>query len=197
MVILILIFSDGLIPIDSLPFLVSWMATIDPLYHLVRCGLIIEFFGEIYPRTLAEHEEEFCEVYHEHMDKIEITPEKEEEIDALCATQLSYRYVFEAVDLDPNDEGVLYIYWGYILVICVAVRILSVMLLVIINHDGFGWISKQIKQRGCCIGEDEDDDFGEISLEFNDEESDLSDDTQPDVNHEEVHIIRDVDRDNH
>lgn len=59
----LLMFSDGIVPIDSLPVFVSWLANVDPMYYLFRCFMIIEFDGVTYPRTLTEEDQYVCDRY--------------------------------------------------------------------------------------------------------------------------------------
>lgn len=162
----ILIFSDGLIPVDTLPGAISWMSKLDPLYHLLRASFVIEFFDEIYPGREGEG--------------------------------ISYRVFFAEKDMDPDDEGALQRSWIYTVILCVFLRIFAVILLVVINHDGFGWLSKQIKKKLLGIEEKEEDDFDRMSMEYYDEEYDYYDDSYDEdgidesdpMIHEEVHINR-------
>merc|ERR1711971_948987 len=59
----LLVFSDGMVSVKSLPAIVQWMAFVDPLYFLLRCFYIIEFSGVSYPTSWNDDQAEICQEY--------------------------------------------------------------------------------------------------------------------------------------
>jgi len=273
----LLIFSDGMVNLNNLPESIRWLASIDPLYYIIRCFYIIEFEGAVYFRDISSEERELCETwdsmqeesydecvvavyemlndynYSIKVDNVTLPPQFNSSFDpnnpgdlpgfqpskstqTLIPTQAyteppilvptaptatsapttpttaaptsasiltptispsmlwlsttqdemmtmnvtndtkrtpeeachdivtpsaennltmhlfcngkidAQRSLFDRKDLDPDD---LALYWVYILLICVVMRILSIILLVVINNNGFSWLSKQIKHVFC------------------------------------------------
>merc|ERR1719206_1251943 len=112
----LLIFSDTFIELDDFgdddSFAVK-LAALDPLYWMTRAMYIIEFVGVTYAVT-------------------ECSVEK-----WIPATRFFAMKVTPPIDVDD-----LSLYWLYTLIICVVIRVLSVLILMVINMDGFSWLKQ-------------------------------------------------------
>ena len=73
--------------------------------------------------------------------------DEEEKVQLLCTTEITDDLIFDALGIDPRD----FWYWvGAVVVICVAMRVLSIVLLVVIGKDGFSWLKTRLKKWMCC-----------------------------------------------
>ena len=64
----ILIFSDSLIALETIPNILLWLVYLNPLYYLLRSLYIIEFDGVTYPRILDEDDEQICSAYEDYQN---------------------------------------------------------------------------------------------------------------------------------
>jgi len=178
----LLLFCDALIAIKTMPAAVRWMASLDPLYHILRSLYIIEFTDANYPFTPSSEFVDACNSVRDLTSQYKTEQAsnstfvsaignyssdsefkaKINEIDDKCSfpKTIDSRHVFERFSLDPNDLGMLFF---YTILLCVTLRSLSMLLFSVMHKHGFGWIMKRIKSRiSFCKNRDNEIRFSQI-----------------------------------
>ena len=68
-----LLLGDCMVRAPELPPGVRWLQNLDPLYFLLRCFMLIEFSGTVYPKPIRHPEQrKMCETYWELNDTADI-----------------------------------------------------------------------------------------------------------------------------
>ena len=155
----LLMFADGIVELQALPEAVQWIAGIDPLYYLVRCLYVVEFEGAVYEVDLQFEEGRVCRSYEQIVEGVlddcldqfdssatcsTISTPSDYNVnvfEVFCGDTYSGKDFFAQFALEPEQLTSMFI---YVLIICVVLRILSVLLLLFMDNNGFSWMKKKI-----------------------------------------------------
>eukprot|EP01083_Nonionella_stella_P065282 170916_1 len=191
----LIILSDAVISVDKLPVLFQYIVVVNPLYYLIRCLYIIEFYGVEYPKVFENDDEEtLCSSYDAFINRtstsynrsisnifawvngfncsaiptlstradisldignwsMENMKNEKDKLDVYCAPTVSWRFAFDYFKLDADS---LIRYWLIVLAICVVLRLVSILLLLLINNNGFSWMHNKLRTvcKCCCKSKD-------------------------------------------